>query len=68
MIRRQAGRQAGRGKARAEGAAVALCSPLACRAFAVGPTPGAAATSVWTQRRKRPLFLLLLGDQLEWVH
>lgn len=60
------GRQDGAG--RELGAAVALCSPLACRAFAAGPAPGAAATSVRTQRRKRPPLLPLPGDLLGWVH
>lgn len=46
---------------------MALCSPLAGRAFAAGPAPGAAATSVRTQRRKRPPLLPLLGDLLGWV-
>ncbi|XP_023978731.1 uncharacterized protein [Physeter macrocephalus] len=62
--RKGADRKAGRGRARAGRAAVALCSPLAGRAFAAGPAPGAAATSVWTQRRKRPSLLPLPGDLL----
>lgn len=62
------GRQDGVGRGLAERAAVALCSPLAGRAFAAGPAPGAAATSVWTQRSKRPSLLPLPGDLLRWVH
>lgn len=40
----------------------------ACRAFAAGPAPRAAATSVRTQRRKRPPLLPLPGDLLWWAH
>lgn len=65
--RKGSDRQAGRGRVRAGGAAVALCSPLLA-----GPLPGtgsgAAATSVRTQRRKRPPLLPLPGNLLLWVH
>lgn len=62
------GRQDGAGRGPAGRAAMALCNPLAGRAFAAGLALGAAATSVRTQRRKRPPLLPLPGDLLRWGH